>query len=171
MRATHTGAAAGLMSQPGRSPRPMLHTHSTTRMPSGTIVLTLEGEMPVEFLSAGDRIITRNTGTARLTGIRQWSETQQAVRFAPGSLGDTRPDCALILPADQRLLIRDWRAKALFGTPQAVVEARALIDGEFIRDLGAQDLQLTELQFDRPRVVYAGGLELATTDSPARAAA
>lgn len=35
------------------------HTSPKAALPLGTIVLTLDGALPVEYLSVGDRIITR----------------------------------------------------------------------------------------------------------------
>ena len=126
----------------------------------GTILLTRDGEIPVEFLSPGDRIITRDTGFARLDAIRCRRVLTRAISFAAGSLGDTRPDQDLVLPAAQPVLIRDWRAQAMFGVDQALVRADALVDGEFIRDTGPQKMRLYQLQFADPHVIYAGGLEL-----------
>ncbi|MCA0872395.1 Hint domain-containing protein [Seohaeicola saemankumensis] len=128
---------------------------------TGTIVLTMDGEMPVEFLSPGDRVITRDSGMARLQTIARSTRRIRVVSIAAGSLGDTRPDQDLILPAAQQVLIRDWRAKAMFNARQALVRAEALIDGEFIRDLGEQDITLHQLRFAGSHIVYAGGLELA----------
>ena len=134
----------------------------------GTILLTRDGEMPVEFLSPGDQIITRDAGMVRLDRIRHRRTVTRAISFAAGSLGHTRPDQDLILPADQLVLIRDWRAQSMFGKPQAMVRADTLIDDEFIRDLGQQKMQLYQLHFDTPHVIYAGGLELSCmTDTAA----
>lgn len=127
---------------------------------SGTILLTQDGEMPVEFLSPGDRIITRDAGMVRLENIRHRRVLTRAISFAAGSLGHTRPESDLVLPAAQLLLIRDWRAKAMFGLKQAVTRADALLDDEFICDLGPQKMLLYQLQFSSPHIVYAGGLEL-----------
>ncbi|MCE8554402.1 Hint domain-containing protein [Ruegeria pomeroyi] len=134
---------------------------------AGTVLLTQDGEMPVEFLSPGDRIITRDRGFVPLRHLTRACQTVRAIRFAAGSLGDTRPDCDLILPAGQPVLIRDWRAQALFGTSQAMVRADALVDGEFIRDLGPRDMSLFQLHFDAAHVLYAGGLEVAGQCLPA----
>ena len=134
---------------------------------SGTILLTQEGEMPVEFLSPGDRIITRDAGMVQLQDIHHQRLVTRAISFAAGSLGDMRPDSDLILPAGQMVLLRDWRAKAMFGTETAMVRADALIDGEFIRDLGLQGMLLHQLHFARPHVLYAGGLELSCTSDQA----
>lgn len=126
----------------------------------GTVLLTQAGEIPVEFLSPGDRIITRDAGLVRLVHVHHRHTLARAISFAAGSLGDTRPDQDLVLPDAQVVLIRDWRARAMFGTAQAMVRADALVDGEFIRDLGLQWMRLIQLQFATPHVVYAGGLEL-----------
>jgi len=109
---------------------------------SGTILLTQDGEMPVEFISQGDKVVTRDAGFATVVGVTRVRVTTHAISFAAGSLGDTRPDQDLVLPAGQPVLIRDWRAQAMFGTPQALVRADALLDGEFIRDLGEQEMEL-----------------------------
>lgn len=127
---------------------------------SGTILLTRDGEMPVEFLSSGDWIITRDAGMVQLDRLFHRRLMTRAISFAAGSLGHTRPDQDLVLPASQLILIRDWRAQAMFGQPQAMVRADALVDDEFIRDLGPQKMLLHQLQFAAPHVIYAGGLEL-----------
>lgn len=129
-------------------------------IPSGTIVLTLQGEMPVEYIESGDRIITRNSGAVRLIRRETRRVSVPVVRILAGSLGDTRPESDTMLPAAQAVLLRDWRAKAMFGQPQAVAAAGALVDDEFITDLGLREMVLHHLVFDRDQVVYAGGLEL-----------
>lgn len=127
----------------------------------GSLILTLEGEMPVEHLLPGDRIVTRDSGSAVLRAIRRREAVLRAVRVMAGSLGDTRPDRDVILPEDQQVLVRDWRAGALFGLRQAVVRAGALVDGEYILALGERPMTLFELEFDGPRILYVDGLELA----------
>lgn len=86
----------------------------------------------------------------------------QTVRFAP----EAPEGCVLMLPWDQRVLVRGWRAQAMFGQPQAVVPAYELVDGENVCDLGLQMTDLVILEFSRPHVIYAGGLELAATPQP-----
>ena len=128
---------------------------------AGSTVLTLEGALPVEHLTPGDRIITRDQGMAILRGLNRVEVTCEMVSIAAGTLGHTRPDHDTLLPADQKLLLRDWRAKALFGTAQALAPARKLIDGEFIRHAGRQTVTLIQLEFDAPHILYVDGLELA----------
>lgn len=127
-----------------------------------TVVLTLDGALPVEYLSAGDRVITRDSGMAVLRRVNMRSRATHSVQFQAGSLGHDRPDSDTILPASQQVLIRDWRAEALFGAKHALVPALRLVDGEFVRDLGSQKLDFFELIFDAPHIIYADGLEIAS---------
>ncbi|SNS77440.1 Hint domain-containing protein [Antarctobacter heliothermus] len=128
----------------------------------GTLVLTLDGALPVEYLAPGDRVITRDSGTARLRALHAHRRRLAAVTITPGTLGHMRPDHEVTLPAMQEILLRDWRASALFGADQALVPLARLVDGTFIREVGKLDLHLCELVFDTPHILYADGLELAS---------
>ncbi|MEP2028692.1 MAG: Hint domain-containing protein [Paracoccaceae bacterium] len=127
------------------------------------IIRTTDGELPIQYLSAGDRVITRDTGTSIVKSIRSAKVTCRAIALAAGSLGHTRPDRDVILPADQQILIRDWRAQALFGGKQAMVPISRLIDGEYVSDMGEIEMILFQIEFDAPHVIYADGLEVYST--------
>lgn len=49
---------------------------------SGTLVLTLDGEVPVQFLCPGDRIITRS-GARVLRGVEMRIEAAPVLAFLP----------------------------------------------------------------------------------------
>lgn len=138
----------------------------------GSILLTQAGETPVEDLRPGDRVITRDTGLATVREITKHRITTHAIRILAGSLGDTRPDRDVVVPAGQNILVRDWRAEAMFGQAQALVPAAALVDGEFITNEGMQTLTVFALHFDAAHVLYVDGLEMASgTDAAARSSA
>ena len=127
----------------------------------GTPVLTLEGELPVEFLSPGDRILTRS-GARRLKQVEVTVvQNARVVRVAHGTLGVDRPSEDVTVSAGQEILVRDWRAKALFGAPQAMIAAARLVDGEYIRAEVVAEARFFSLSFEDDAVIYAGGLELA----------
>ncbi len=129
---------------------------------AGTVVLTLDGEMPIEHLSPGDRIITRDTGMAVLVAITVRKTETATVRIKAGSLGHNRPEGDMVVAPDTLIHIRDWRAQALYGQPSATVPARALIDGEFVAQQPQAQMHLYELVFDRSHIVYADGVEIVT---------
>ncbi|WP_240484735.1 Hint domain-containing protein [Pseudoponticoccus marisrubri] len=125
-------------------------------------MLTLDGALPVEFLEPGDRVITRDQGASTLRAVARRQIACRMIEIRGGSLGHTRPGRDIRVPAEQRVLIRDWRARALFGRPQALVPAARLVDGSFVRDLGMRQVDLVALRFDAPHILYADGLELAS---------
>lgn len=141
-------------------------TRLDTGLIAGTSILTLEGALPVEHLAPGDKLITRDCGVAILKSIKVRKASARMIRIKAGTLGTTRPEGDVVLPADQGILIRDWRAKAIYGEEQAIVPAANLIDGEYIAEHSpAAQVTLFELEFDAPHIVYADGLELSVSES------
>ena len=158
------GRVAGKKAHPSRDDSQQ-RDHSPFQMSAsgllaGTDVLTLDGALAVEHICVGDRVVTRDTGMAKVTAVEALSVTTEAIWIAAGSLGHTRPDQDITLPAAQAVFLRDWRAQALYGQAQASVRAERLVDGEFIKSLGRQKMKLYRLIFETPHILYAGGLEL-----------
>jgi hypothetical protein len=130
-------------------------------MMTGTMVRTLDGVLPVEYLTPGDRIVTRN-GARRLTSVSvQARKMVDLVRIRASTLGHDRPEQDLLVAPGQPVLIRDWRARAIFGTPVAAIPAARLADGEFVCLESHRQVRLFTLRFDEDEVIYAEGLELA----------
>ena len=148
---------------PDAQARPAAATRETGFF-AGTTILTLDGELPVEFLSPGDRVITRDSGIATLRAVRTRRTVGNAVCIRAGTLGHLRPDQDALLPAGQHVLLRDWRAKALYGTDEALAPAERLVDGEYVTLIEDTALALYELVFDAPHILYADGLEIASTE-------
>ena len=94
-----------------------------TGIVAGSIVFTSYGEIPVEYLSPGDKVVTRDAGMVKLVETFIYRISAPAVAIKAGSLGHTRPDQNVIIPAEQQILIRDWRLQSMFGKPQAIVQA------------------------------------------------
>jgi hypothetical protein len=127
----------------------------------GTPVLTMDGELPVEHLGPSDRLITRDSGTAILRGLRPVAHRGTVIRVREGALGHRRPGADTDLLPGQKVLVRDWRDHALFGQPSAMVPAALLVDGQFVTRCDIRPaLRAFSLVFDSPHVIYAGGLEL-----------
>lgn len=136
----------------------------------GTIVMTMDGSIPVEFLNPGDRVITRR-GVRKLKAIMRHNlpEGTPRVVVAAEALGG-KPAKEITLMPGQRVVIRDWRAQALWGKDIAAPHAARLVDGKFIRsETGGRQIMLS-LYFGAPEIVYADGLELASADKPKVAA-
>jgi hypothetical protein len=137
-------------------------TVQTAGIALGTVVMTLDGEIPVEHLSVGDRIITRDSGMAVLKSIHTQEITTRPYRISADRLGPGRPDVDTLVTADQPILVRGLLAKALFASDSTMVPVSRLADGEYIAKCEEQTLRVYELEFDTPHVIYANGLELAS---------
>ncbi|MGV8951258.1 MAG: Hint domain-containing protein [Cypionkella sp.] len=126
----------------------------------GTKVLTMEGEFPVEYLTPGDRIVTRS-GSRKLVAVKPHLVAKLAmIRIMEGVLGCESPEGDLCVTPAQPILIRDWRAKALYGSDAAMIPAGDLVDGEFIRREVMFQARVFTLHFEEEVVIYAGALEL-----------
>lgn len=142
-----------------------VHPATVAGLAQGTAVMTLDGELPVQHIAPGDRIITRDSGMAVLRDIRRKTVRVAGVKIKAGSLGHTRPQDDMIVGPDTLVHIRDWRAKALFGADVATVKAKRLIDGEFVSAMEERKLTVYELVFDKQQIIYADGLEVASAAS------
>ncbi|HMO72663.1 MAG TPA: Hint domain-containing protein [Paracoccaceae bacterium] len=127
----------------------------------GTNVMTLRGAMPVEALEPGDRVITRSGALALERVAMRREAAPRMVRVAASALATDRPDADIVMTADQPILVRDWRAPAMAGQPQALMAAGRMADGEYIRPEPMDEARLYTLHFAVPAVIYAHGLELA----------
>lgn len=101
---------------------------------AGTPVETPAGARPVERLRPGDRVSTRDNGprAIRWAGRKRVRGTGAAapVRFAPGVLANTAP---LLLSQQHRVLLSGPEAELLFGCPEVLVPAKALLNGDSVR--------------------------------------
>lgn len=125
----------------------------------GALVATMDGLLPVEYLSLGDRVVTR-AGARVLRGVSSLPLVRGLVRVAPGALGHDRPGSEMILGAGTEVLVRDWRAQALFGAREALVPVVRLVDGQFVTRVEGRKERLFALHFEAPEVIYADGIEI-----------
>lgn len=137
------------------SPAALADTAVKGGIARGTIILTAKGEVAIEDLKAGDRIITRERGMSVLKDVTV--HTAAACSIRTDSLGLGRPERDTTIACDQHVTLRDWRAEALFECSPALVPARRLADGKHIAAFGEADF--FRLDFGAPLTIYANGLE------------
>ncbi len=125
----------------------------------GAEVLTLDGALPVEYLMPGDRVITR-TGARKIVRIHVTTLQGPVIAIRPGSLGHNRPERQLLLAPQTRVMLRDWRAMALYGAKIAMVPVSRLADGEFIAPVAGAAVQIFCLETESPEVIYVDGVEV-----------
>ena len=126
---------------------------------SGTMIMTPDGEVPVESLTPGDMVITHDDGAQPVRWIG--SRTVEAVgNFAPIKI---RRDTfgghnTLMLSPQHRILIRDALAELLFGDTEVLVSAKDLVNGKSVKRMEGGDITYVHLLFDKHQVVFSEGL-------------
>lgn len=137
----------------------------------GTHILTPAGNRAVEDLSVGDRIVTRDHGVQPIRWIGATHLPSNAlaarpdlrpVRIKAGALGPDTPVRDLSLSRQHRVLVRDWRADLLFGSPEGVLTpAFTLINDTDVRVDPCSDagVEYFHIAFDTHEVIYSEGLE------------
>ncbi|WP_165814399.1 Hint domain-containing protein [Pararhodobacter oceanensis] len=136
-----------------------------TGLLAGTVVRTADGELPVEYLLAGDRVATVSNGLVELRGT-SLVEAQDidVVCFAPSALGRLRD---LVVPMHQQVLVHDWRAQILHGRDSMLTPAASMVDDLHVTRERREAVRLIRLHFDDPQVLWADGLKVASAPTPA----
>lgn len=126
---------------------------------AGTLIVTPDGERPVEALRPGDLVMTQDDGAQPLRWVgRRRVEATGAfapVRIRAGTFGAHRD---LVVSPQHRVLIRDTLAELLFGEAEVLVAAKDLIDGQAITLREGGMVDYVHLLFDRHQVVFSEGL-------------
>lgn len=126
----------------------------------GTRITMSDGsQRPVEELTVGTRVLTRDNGMQPIRWIGK--RTVQAVgAFAPvviteGVLGNAE---SITISQQHRMLISDWRAEVMVGSKDVLIQAADLVNDDtiFIRTGGF--VEYTQLVFDQHQILYAEGV-------------
>jgi Hint domain len=130
----------------------------------GTLIDTPDGLRLIETLEPGDLVTTLNNGSqaVRWVGCRKVTRQEmifnpalRPVLFAAGAIGNSRP---LLVSPQHRMLLNDWRAQVYFGEDQVLIAAKALINGQTVRQVMPEtDLTYCHLLFDQHEVILAEG--------------
>lgn len=130
---------------------------------SGTTIATLAGELPIETLKPGDKIITRDFGAVPLGWIGRSQAigkgTSSSILIKAGAIGN---HADLMVSPNQCVLLLNPVSELFFGTNTVLVPAEYLIDGQSIRLAEQDDVEHWHLLFDRHHVIYAGGAMVET---------
>lgn len=145
---------------------PVVHQRERpTGFLEGTVIRTTEGDRPVEYLLAGDQIVTHENGTKELRGTSTLVACDIDViafhaKSKAGSEDAAEP--LLVVPAMQQIVVDDWRARVVFEQPSILTPAGSMVDGVLIRRETRKLVRLFRLHFDSPQLVISNGFMLAS---------
>ncbi|MCA1334431.1 Hint domain-containing protein [Pseudooceanicola marinus] len=133
---------------------------------AGSLIATMRGEVPVEQLREGDRVITRDNGMQELRwiGRRDLSPKElatmphlQPVLVRAGALGHGLPHTDLVVSPQHRMLIRSDRASLLYEESEVLVAAKDLVGMPGVERLTNRKVTYLHLLFDQHEVILANG--------------
>lgn len=133
----------------------------------GTLIATPQGEQAVEALAAGDEVLTANGRAEALRWIGSRRVSAGEMRTDPGlrpvliardSLGEGVPSRDLTVSPQHRVLVTGWRAELLFGEPEVLVPAKALLNDHDVRTADwSQGAEYFHLLLDRHEIILTDG--------------
>lgn len=135
----------------------------------GTLIDTQDGPKPVEDITVGDRVKTKDNGfqTVKWHANRVLSKSDlelqpqlRPIRIRAGALGDNLPAQDLVVSPQHRMLMSSPECELLTGENEALVPAKAMLNDHSITlDHNAEGVEYFHFMCDRHEVVYANGAE------------
>jgi len=133
----------------------------------GTSIATPRGEMLVEDLQVGDKIITRDNGiqeirwigAKRMDGrVLQANPHLQPVLIQRGALGHGLPERDMLVSPNHRMLVNTDRVALYFDQNEVLVSAKHLVNPtEGIQNINSMGTTYIHFMFDSHEVVLSNG--------------
>lgn len=132
----------------------------------GTRIATPKGEIAVEKLKCGDKVITRDNGaqTLRWVGRRDLSpddmrmdEAFQPVLIRAGALGNGVPERDMLVSPQHRMLVKSDLAEVMFQEREVLIAAKHLTGLDGVDQVRTGAVSYLHLMFDQHEVVLAEG--------------
>lgn len=133
---------------------------------AGTVIATPRGEIAVEDLRAGDRVLTRDNGMQAIAwvghkpvGLAEMTATPSLcpVRIAAGALGHGLPESDMVVSGEHRLLIVNDAAQLYFEEREVLVAAKDLVGRPGVTWAAPFATTLVAIAFDSHEVILANG--------------
>lgn len=132
----------------------------------GTMVATPTGEVAVETLQPGDKVITRDNGIQEIRwfGAKSldWAhlaanEHLKPVLIRAGALGNGLPERDMMVSPNHRMLVANDRTSLYFEEREVLVAAKHLVNNRGVSRADALGTTYIHFMFDRHEVVLANG--------------
>ncbi len=132
----------------------------------GTRITTDRGEVLVETLRAGDRVLTRDHGWQAIRWVGRHDlgladlivqPSLQPVRIAAGAMGNGLPLRDMLVSPQHRMLVEGAVPEMWFGTDQVLVAALHMTDMPGIAQVLTRGISYIHLMCDRHEIIRADG--------------
>ena len=122
----------------------------------GTRIATINGEVEIQDLKAGDKVLTMDNGYKPVLWIGSAKVAAEG-KFAPilfkaGVLGNTRD---LLVSPQHRMFLSGWQAELLFGENEVLAAAKHLINDSSVLRIEGGEVEYWHILFDEHEIVFA----------------
>ncbi len=131
---------------------------------TGTMILTEHGEIPVEQLQAGDRVVTRDNGLQAIRWVGKRTITgatdQRPICIQKDSFSSGVPNRDLYVSPNHRILIHDYRCSLLFDANEVLVAAKTLTSAPTIfQSDRSNGFAYYHILFEQHEIVLSNNME------------
>lgn len=132
----------------------------------GSLIGTARGEVPIEMLRVGDRIVTRDNGVQEIRWIGkktldhrtlQESPEMQPILVRKGALGNGLPERDMLVSPNHRLLVANEQSSLYFEEREVLAAAKHLVNGTGITKAKCLGTTYIHFMFDHHEVVLSDG--------------
>lgn len=132
----------------------------------GTRIATPRGEVEVEDLSVGDKVITRDDGVQdiqwigrkKLSGRDLIDDPKlRPVLIKKGALGNGLPERDMMVSPNHRMLVANATTQVLFEEREVLVAAKHLVGQPGIHQIDTLGTEYIHVMFDRHQVILGDG--------------
>ncbi len=124
-----------------------------------TNIMTSLGDVKVQNLKVGARVITRDHGMQTLRWIGSHkvriSADDAPIMFQKAVLKNTRD---LILSPQHRILFKGEQAELMFGQSEVLVPAKTLLNNDRVYQIVDGFIEYYHVLFDRHEIIYSEGV-------------
>ena len=133
---------------------------------AGTMIATPNGEIAVEALNAGDKVITRDNGMQEIRWIGKKTLGQpildasphlQPIKIQKGALGFGLPDRDLFVSPNHRVLMMSEEVDLYFDSGEVLAAAKHLTDLDGIDVVEMSAVTYWHILFDNHQVILSNG--------------
>ncbi|MEP4198188.1 MAG: tandem-95 repeat protein [Aliishimia sp.] len=132
----------------------------------GTLIATPRGELKVEELQVGDRVITRDNGIQEIRWIGHRGMTGAELEAAPhlkpvlirkGALGNNLPERDMMVSPNHRVLVANDKTALYFEEREVLVAAKHLTGLEGVDIVDVSWTTYIHVMFDQHEVILSDG--------------
>ncbi|PFG63357.1 Ca2+-binding RTX toxin-like protein [Thioclava sp. ES.031] len=132
----------------------------------GTLIATPRGEVPVETLREGDKVLTRDNGIQEVRWAGRAEMSRERLQHAPhlkpvlirkGSLGNDLPERDMMVSPNHRMLVANDKTALYFEEHEVLVAAKHLVANRGVDTVETLGTSYLHFMFDRHEVLLANG--------------